>query len=364
MVDERVKYWLPVDQYIGGIEHAILHLLYSRFWTKVMRDLGLATIDEPFTNLLTQGMVLNHIFQRKGEKGGLTYFAPDEITVETDAEGRVTGARAKADGQPVDYAGIGTMSKSKRNGVDPQQLIEQYGADTARFFIIFTSPPEQTLAWSDAGVDGSFRFLNRVWSFAADLADLVRTESARRGGACTLYRYPVDWSRSAPELAKVRREVHASLRQASYDMQRQQFNTVASAAMKIYNALASLPRGQQDSATEYGQLLHEGFSILLRVLYPITPHIAHALWRELGFAGSLLDAPWPQVDESALKQDSIELVLQINGKTRGSVAVPSSADKASIEQLALSSPTAQKHIAGQVVKKIVVVPGRLVNLVI
>jgi leucyl-tRNA synthetase len=321
-------------------------------------------LDEPFTNLLTQGMVLNHIFQRKAEKGGITYFAPEEIAVELDADGRVTGARARSDGEPVDYAGIGTMSKSKRNGVDPQELIEKYGADTARFFIIFTSPPEQTLAWSDKGVEGAFRFLNRVWGFAADLAERVRAESAARGGACDGYRYPADWSRRQPELASVRREVHATLSQATYDMQRHQFNTVASAAMKIYNALSSLPRGAAGDTAGFAALLHEGFSILLRVLYPITPHIAHALWAELGFAGSLLDAPWPQVDESALEQDSVELVLQINGKTRGSVLVPSQADRPRIEQLALESPAARKHVAGQSVKKVVVVPGRLVNIVI
>jgi leucyl-tRNA synthetase len=364
MVDERVGYWLPVDQYIGGIEHAILHLLYSRFWTKVMRDLGLIKLDEPFTNLLTQGMVLNHIFQRKSEKGGISYFAPDEVTVSTDADGRVTGATANADGQPVDYAGVGTMSKSKRNGVDPQELIERYGADTARFFIIFTSPPEQTLAWSDAGVDGSFRFLNRVWTLAAELAEQVHAESAHRNGACDGYQYPAGWQSAAPELARARRELHTHLRQASYDMQRQQFNTVASAAMKIYNALSGLPRGSDSRAPGAAQLVHEGFSVLLRVLYPITPHIAHALWRELGFAGSLLDAPWPEVDETALRQDAIELVLQINGKTRGSVLVPSGASQEQIGQQALATPAARKHVLDKPVKKVVVVPGRLVNIVV
>ena len=174
MVDERVDYWLPVDQYIGGIEHAILHLLYSRFWTRVMRDLGLVRIAEPFTRLLTQGMVLNHIFQRKTDKGGVAYFAPEEVEVETDADGRVTGARGRSDGLPVEYGGLGTMSKSKRNGVDPQDLIEKYGADTARFFMIFTSPPEQTLAWSDSGVEGSFRFLKKLWAFAHAYAQNVR----------------------------------------------------------------------------------------------------------------------------------------------------------------------------------------------
>jgi leucyl-tRNA synthetase len=354
MVDERVDYWLPVDQYIGGIEHAILHLLYSRFWTRVMRDLGLVRFDEPFTRLLTQGMVLNDIFQRKSDKGGIAFFAPEEIDVETDADGRVTGARAKSDGQPVEYAGLGTMSKSKRNGVDPQDLIEKYGADTARFFIIFTSPPEQTLAWSDSGVEGSFRFLKKLWAFACAYAETVRPglPAARTLAA---------GAKLEQSLAAARREVHLNLKQANYDMQRQQFNTVASACMKILNALEDVPRGRGGAQAE---VLEEGLSILLRLQAPITPHICFHLWRELGFGADVFAAPWPEATDSALQQDEVELVLQINGKTRGSVMVPSTADKLMIEKLAVDSPVAQKYIAGQPVKKTVVVPGRLVNIVV
>jgi leucyl-tRNA synthetase len=353
MVDERVAYWLPVDQYIGGIEHAILHLLYSRFWTRVMRDLGLVRLDEPFTRLLTQGMVLNHIFQRKSDKGGIAFFAPEEVDTETDADGRVTGARAKSDGLAVEYAGLGTMSKSKRNGVDPQDLIEKYGADTARFFMIFASPPEQTLAWSDSGVEGSFRFLKKLWAFACAYAEQVRPGLPAARALAT-------GAKLEQSIAAVRREVHLNLKQANYDMQRQQFNTVASACMKILNALEDVPR---DRGGVHAEVLEEGLSILLRVQAPITPHVCFHLWRELGFGADVFSAPWPEASDAALAQDEVELVLQINGKTRGSIRVPSTADKVMIEKLALDSPLAQKYIAGQTVKKIVVVPGRLVNIV-
>ncbi len=354
MVDERVGYWLPVDQYIGGIEHAILHLLYSRFWTRVMRDLGLVDLAEPFTRLLTQGMVLNHIFQRKTDKGGITFFAPEEVDVATDADGRVIGARSRADGAAIEYAGLGTMSKSKRNGVDPQDLIEKCGADTARFFMIFTSPPEQTLAWSDSGVEGSFRFLKRLWAFSHAFAQGARSAAPR------LHAVPTGAKLDGP-LAAVRREVHLHLKQANFDMQRQQFNTVASACMKILNALEAIPEERRGSA---GAVLEEGLSILLRVQAPITPHICFHLWRELGFGADVFAAPWPEADARALEQDEVELVVQINGKTRGSVKVPTGADKAAIEKLAVDSPLAQKYIAGQAVKKVIVVPGRLVNIVV
>ncbi len=365
MIDARVDYWLPVDQYIGGIEHAILHLLYARFWSKVMRDLGLVKFDEPFANLLTQGMVLNDVFLRTDTKGKRTYFAPEELEILHDDAGRVTGARALGDGLPVDYAGISTMSKSSRNGVDPQALIERYGADTARFFIIFTSPPEQTLEWSDAGVEGSFRFLRRVWTLAHDLAPVVGAESAKRHGACADYRYGADWAAGAPGLAAVRREVHLSLRQATFDIRRMQFNTVASAAMKIYNALSDLARDANAAERAgYAQLAHEGISILLRVMSPITPHIAHGLWRSLGFAGDVMTAPWPEVDESALESDEVELVLQVNGKLRGHMRAPKSADRAALERLALENDAVRRHTNGQPPKKVVVVPGRLVNVVV
>ncbi len=341
MVDERVNYWLPVDQYIGGIEHAILHLLYSRFWTKVMRDFGLVKLDEPFTRLLTQGMVLNEIFSRKADGARVQYFNPADVELEFDEQGKRIGAKLKSDGKPVESGGIRTMSKSKNNGVDPQALIDQYGADTARFFMMFTSPPEDTLAWNDDGVEGAYRYLRRLWKFAHDyqatISGSAKAEAAQKG---------------------VRRELHMLLQQANFDYERKQFNTVASAAMKILNLLEDNPGPAQ------GALLREGMSILLRLLSPIAPHITQTLWREFSFGADILEAAWPQVDEAALVQDEIELVLQVNGKHRGAILVARTSDRAAIERLALENPNAQKHIAGQTVKKVIVVPGRLVNIVV
>ncbi|MFO1199481.1 MAG: leucine--tRNA ligase [Burkholderiaceae bacterium] len=363
MVDARNDYWMPMDQYIGGIEHAVLHLLYARFWTKVMRDIpgafpgdaarGLVKFDEPFTRLLCQGMVLNHIYQRKNERGGIEYFWPDEVENVFGDDGRIAGAKLKSDGSAIDYAGVGTMSKSKNNGVDPQELIDRYGADTARLFVMFASPPEQTLEWSGAGVEGAHRFLRRLWAYG-------HAQSARLAADAA----PPDAAALAPAHKALRREIHTVLRQATYDYQRLQYNTVVSAAMKMLNALesAKLPEGPASAAT-----VRECLSILLRALYPVVPHVTHALWTQLGYAaahGDLLDAPWPQVEESALARDEIELVLQINGKVRGAVTVPADADRAAIEAAALASDAFARHAEGRAAKKVVVVPGRLVNVVV
>jgi len=368
MVDEAVAYWLPVDQYIGGIEHAILHLLYSRFWTKVMRDLGLVGLDEPFANLLTQGMVLNEIFFRKTDSGRIVYFNPADVDTRVDDKGQRTGATLRADGQLVESGGLGTMSKSKNNGVDPQALIEEYGADTARFFMMFSSPPEQTLAWSDAGVEGASRYLKKLWSFAHDHAQAPIGALHRRvREGCATLEITTDFGARHPELAAVRREVQLNLKQATYDLERHQFNTVASSAMKILNALTSLPRLREDDAVTneaHAQLLAEGMSTLLRLLSPIAPHICHHLWRELDHPGDILDAGWPAVDETALVQDEIDLVLQVNGKLRGTIRVARGADQAVIERAALDDPGAQRFITGRPVKKVVIVPGRLVNVVV
>jgi leucyl-tRNA synthetase len=351
MVAGGADYWMPMDQYIGGIEHAILHLLYARFWTKVMRDMGLVKIDEPFTKLLTQGMVLNHIYSRKGAKGGIEYFWPHEVENQYGEDGRISGARLKSDGSVIDYGGVGTMSKSRNNGVDPQDLIDKYGADTARLYMMFTAPPEATLEWNDAAVEGSYRFLRRVWQFGAKHAQAILDAGEVKG----------ELSKAAKAL---RREIHSLLKQVDYDYQRMQYNTVVSGAMKLLNALDDF---QNDGSAGANAALREGMSVLLRCLYPATPHIAHALWQHLGYAGQLgelLDAPWPQVDPQALQQDEIELVLQVNGKLRGSILVPAQADRAAIEQIAVTSEVFVKLAAGAVPKKVIVVPGRLVNVVI
>jgi len=352
MVAGGTQYWMPMDQYIGGIEHAILHLLYARFWTKVMRDLKLVSVSEPFTRLLTQGMVLNHIYSRRGDKGGIEYFWPHEVEDIRDESGKVTQARVKADGTLVDYEGVGTMSKSKNNGVDPQELIDRYGADTARLFVMFASPPEQTLEWNDAGVEGAHRFLKRVWAFGA------RHEALIQGAAHSV---PTELRAEAKAL---RREVHTVLRQISYDYERMQYNTVVSGAMKLLNALEGF---KPDGSAGDAAVLREGFSVLLRGLYPACPHITHGLWQSLGYAqqaGDLLDTAWPAVDEAALVQDEIELVLQISGKLRGALKVSASADKAAIEAAALASPEFAKFSEGKPAKKVIVVPGRLVNVVV
>ena len=371
MVAEGTNYWMRdaqhatggsgMDQYIGGIEHAILHLLYARFWTKVMRDLGLVKVDEPFTKLLTQGMVLNHIYSRKSDKGGIEYFWPHEVQDQYDTTGKVIGAvlkEAKGDlpaGTPIVYEGVGTMSKSKNNGVDPQDLIERYGADTARLYTMFTAPPEATLEWNDSAVEGSFRFLRRVWQFAH------KHEAALRAGLLVDRSQAVSFDKAAQSL---RSDIHTVLKQANYDYERMQYNTVVSALMKMLNTLEDTKLS--DSTTDSAALA-ECFSILLRVLYPVCPHLAYFLWGELGYAaccGALLDVAWAGVDETALVRDEIELMLQVNGKLRGSIAVPATASKDDIEQAALASEAFQKQAQGAVPKKVIVVPGRLVNLVL
>ncbi|MFC7409032.1 leucine--tRNA ligase [Hydrogenophaga atypica] len=366
MVAEGADYWMPMDQYIGGIEHAILHLLYARFWTKVMRDLGLVKVDEPFTKLLTQGMVLNHIYSRRTDKGAKEYFWPHDVEHVLDEGGKIVGAKLKNAvgdlpvGTPIDYEGVGTMSKSKNNGVDPQDLIEKYGADTARLYTMFTAPPEATLEWNDSAVEGSYRFLRRVWNLGVKLGQADWTAAAQSAaGAKSLA--DVAFGKAAKAL---RLEIHTVLKQVDYDYQRMQYNTVVSGTMKMLNALEDFK--QFDDAGAQVAVI-EGFGILLRVLYPATPHIAHALWTELGYAGTLgelLDAPWPQVDPGALAQDEIELVLQVNGKHRGSVLVPAGADRATIEAAALASEAFAKAANGAPPKKVVVVPGRLVNVVV
>ena len=345
MLDARANHWLPVDQYVGGIEHAILHLLYSRFFHKLMRDEGLVNSSEPFTHLLTQGMVVAPTFYRDSADGKKQWINPADVDVKTDERGRPVGATLKADGQPVTIGGTEKMSKSKNNGVDPQLLIDTYGADTARLFMMFAAPPDQQLEWSDAGVEGAHRFLKRLWKAVY--------EHVEAGGSTTTA------SELSAPLKDFRRQLHQTIAKVTDDYgRRKQFNTAVAAVMELMNSLAKLPEDANTPA-----LRQEALEAVTILLSPIVPHACEALWAELRPGTRLLDQAWPKADESALTVDEIELVVQINGKLRGSIRVPAGADKAAIEAAALASEAAQKQLAGAAPKKIIVVPGRLVNIV-
>ncbi|MEZ5500385.1 MAG: leucine--tRNA ligase [Steroidobacteraceae bacterium] len=348
MVDARVDYWLPVDQYIGGIEHAILHLLYSRFWTKVMRELDLVKIDEPFNRLLTQGMVLNHIFYRHPDGGRRQYFNPAEVAFQTDtAAGRGT-ATLVADGEPVVWDGIGTMSKSKNNGVDPQALIDAYGADTARLFVMFTAPPEQTLEWSDEGVQGSFRFLRRLWH--------AIYEHVGKGPTVAL-----EVEALAGAQRDLRRQAHQMLAKVSDDIgRRRTFNTAIAAVMELLNALGKFA----DDEPQGRAVRHEALQLCVVALSPMVPHICHELWFALGAKRALIDCPWPEVDQRALEQDHMQIVVQVNGKLRGRITVAADALQPQVQQLALADEQVRRHIDGRTLRKVIYVPGKLLNLVV
>ena len=348
MVDRRADYWMAVDQYIGGIEHAILHLLYSRFWTRVMRDLGLTTLKEPFINLLTQGMVLNDIYYRKPAAGRIVYFNPADVEVQTDERGVRIGARLRTDGQPVEYGGIGTMSKSKMNGVDPDALVAKYGADTARLFTMFASPPEQTLEWSDEGVEGAFRFLRRLWKAvhahvsggAAPALDPTTLDSGQRD---------------------IRRQVHETVAKVTVDIgRRRHFNTAIAAVMELTNSLGRF----EDRSPQGRAVLQEALEVAVLVLSPVVPHVCHALWKALGHAGAVIDEQWPRVDEGALVRETIEVVVQVNGKLRGRVAVAAEADEAAVREAALADSNVQRFIEGRPVRKFIYVRGKLANVVV
>ena len=337
MVDARNDYWMPMDQYIGGIEHAILHLLYARFWTKVMRDFGLVTFSEPFKRLFTQGMLLHESFFRSEQNGAQSWFYPHEVEVMHDEKGRVTGAILKADGQPVELGGIEKMSKSKNNVIEPKQAIAKFGADTARAFVMFAGPPDMSAAWSDASAAGVYRFLNRLWNACHARQQQVKSATGVNG---TL----------TPAQMDLRREIHSNLKQADFDYNRMQYNTVVSAAMKMLNAIED---ATLDDSLAAAAVLRESFSILLRTLYPVAPHITYALWGELGFAaelGDLLEAPWPQADAAALARDEIELVVQVNGKVRASIRVAAEADDDAIKAAALADANVQKFVEGKPIK--------------
>jgi leucyl-tRNA synthetase len=348
MVDARAKYWLPVDQYIGGIEHAILHLLYARFFHKLMRDVGLVHGDEPFSNLLTQGMVVAPTFYRETEDGKKHYYNPAEVDVQLDERGRPIGAALKADGQPVVIGGTEKMSKSKNNGVDPQSLIDRYGADTARLFMMFASPPDQSLEWSDSGVEGAFRFLKRLWKQVAVHVD--------EGPAPKLDKTALDEPQKA-----MRRQTHETLRKVSDDIgRRYTFNTAIAANMELLNALAKF-----DDASDQGRAVRqEALELVVLMLSPIVPHICHRLWHELGHTETVATVAWPEVDESALVQNTVEMVVQVNGKLRGKITVPVDAANDAVEAAALGDPNVQRFVEDKPVKKVIVVPRKLVNIVV
>ena len=349
MVEKHAaQHWLPVDQYIGGIEHAILHLLYARFFHKLMRDEGLVPGDEPFRNLLTQGMVVAPTFYRESDGGKKLWINPAEVDVDTDAKGRPIGAKMKADGLPVIIGGTEKMAKSKNNGVDPQAIIDQYGADTARLFMMFASPPEQSLEWSDAGVEGAFRFLKRIWKAAHDHVD-AGVVSPYKGGELS------------PAAKALRLQLHQTIQKVDDDMgRRKTFNTAIAANMELLNALAKF-----DERTPVARaVVQEALETITLMLNPIVPHLCQALWSELRPGTDMLDQAFPHADPNALIQDEIDMVIQVNGKLRGNMVVAKSADQATLEKLALAHPVIEKHLAGALPKKIVVVPGRLINVVV
>ncbi|MFL6548176.1 MAG: leucine--tRNA ligase [Povalibacter sp.] len=350
MVDERADYWMAVDQYIGGIEHAILHLLYSRFWTRVMKDLGLVSVSEPFRNLLTQGMVLNDIYSRRNGDGRVQYFNPADVDVQVDAKGARVGAMLRSDGQPVEWEGMRTMSKSKNNGVDPQKLVAEYGADSIRLFMMFKAPPEDTLEWSDDGVEGAARFMRRLWRTVYEHVQAGATVGAQPV-ASTL----TDAQRS------LRRATHAALVKVTDDLGRRRvFNTAIAAVMELMNTLSKF----EDTSPQGRAIVQETLELIVQMLSPIVPHAMHALWIALGHDDPLMDRAWPKPDPDALVQDSIELVVQVNGKLRSHIRVAPSADESLIRETALADASVQRWMEGKPARKVIVVKGKLVNVVV
>ena len=347
MVADGTKYWMNsgMDQYIGGIEHAVLHLLYARFWTKAMRDEGLINFDEPFKNLFTQGMLLRDCYYREEASGKKRWFYPAEVEVQHDEKGRPISAICVEDGLPVVMGGIEKMSKSKNNVVEPKDIIEKFGADTARLFTMFAGPPEQSAAWSDSGVEGAYRYLRRLWAYSVKHVDLINPASNTLDG--------IELSKEDKAL---RFEIHSTLKQINNDYERLQYNTIVSGVMKMLNALDAYNGSN-------AAVLRECVGILLRAIYPAAPHIAHTLWLDLGYAGEIAHAAWPEPATDALTQDEIKLMVQVNGKVRGEIHVAKDASKEAIEAAALADEAVQKHITGTP-KKIIVVPNKLVSIVV
>ncbi|MFK7892642.1 MAG: leucine--tRNA ligase [Granulosicoccus sp.] len=347
MLDERADYWLPVDQYIGGVEHAVLHLLYARFFHKLMRDAGLVVSDEPFTRLLTQGMVIAESFYRDDERGKRDYFNRSDLEIAYDDKGRIASAALKSDGQPVTVGRIEKMSKSKNNGVDPLEMIERYGADTMRLFSMSDSPPHQSLEWKEGGVEGMHRFIKRLWRE-------IRTLDASYRDA------DLNLASLNPEQQALRRKNHETIAKVSDDIERRMtFNTAIASMMELFNDLSRF----EDRSENGKAVVYECCSALVRLLSPFIPHVTHALWQHLGYTTALMNEAWPAVDEQALVRDEIELVVQVNGKRRSSIAISASATSEECEQAARDDESVKRHIGGLQVVKVIVVPGRLVNIV-
>ncbi|MFJ2715092.1 leucine--tRNA ligase, partial [Pseudomonas sp. NPDC087346] len=340
-------HWLPVDQYIGGIEHAILHLLYARFFHKLMRDEGLVSSNEPFKNLLTQGMVIAETYYRREANGAYTWFNPADVELERDSKAKVISAKLISDGLPVEIGGTEKMAKSKNNGVDPQSMIDQFGADTCRLFMMFASPPDMSAEWSDSGVEGSHRFLKRVWRLAQ--AHVTQGLPGK-----------LDVASLNDEQKVIRRAIHLAIKQASHDVgQNHKFNTAIAQVMTLMNVLEKAPQDtEQDRA-----LVQEGLETVTLLLAPITPHISHDLWTQLGHEGPVIDAGWPVQDDSALVQDSLTLVIQVNGKLRGQIDMPASATREEVEAAARANENVLRFVDGLTIRKVIVVPGKLVNIV-
>jgi leucyl-tRNA synthetase len=348
ILDHRVQYWLPVDQYIGGIEHAILHLLYSRFWTRFMNQLGAVAFKEPFANLFTQGMVLNEVYFRKPAAGRVEYFNPADVTVTTEPATQRRVAVLRADGKEVESGGVVTMSKSKNNGVDPEILVEEFGADTARLFMMFAAPPEQTLEWSDEGVHGAYRFIKRLWKAVH--------EHVSQGAPPAL-----DKSALSEAQRAMRRQSHQTLAKVTDDIgRRRTINTAIAAVMELLNAIAKFPQHSPQDRS----VVQEGLEIAVLGLGPIIPHVTHALWRALGYAGALIDEPWMAVDAQALQSSTVTIVVQVNGKLRGRISLAADADEDAVRAAALADPNVKKFIGTAKVRKVIIVPGKLVNVVV
>ncbi len=347
MLDDRANYWLPVDQYIGGVEHAVLHLLYARFFHKLMRDAGLVVSDEPFTRLLTQGMVVAESFHRLDETGKPVYYNYKNLDLEHDEKGRITGATLKEDGKPVVVGRIEKMSKSKNNGVDPLEMIDKYGADTVRLFSMSDSPPHQSLEWKEGGVDGMHRFLKRLWRE-------INAIDANYGDV------DIDAITLSDDQKALRRKTHQTIAKVTDDLDRRfTFNTAIASMMELFNEASKFTdRSDAGKAT-----LHEAYSALVRLLSPFTPHITHELWLKLGYQTALLNEAWPEVDEQALVRELFSLVIQVNGKKRATVDVPATASKEDCEAAAMADENVKRHAEGLTVRKVIVVPGKLVNIV-